>query len=270
MQDAALSRWIIDSATDFAIIATDRDARITTWNEGAHRLLGWSEEEMLGQEVDRIFTPEDRAGGRPQIEMEMALATGAGNDDRWHLRKDGERFWANGQLTVLRDDAGAAVGFVKVLRDRTEQKLATETLRGSQTNIRLLLDSMMEGFYAVDHDGVAILCNAAFLRMLGFEREEDVVGRTLHGQIHHSHPDGTPYDVRDCPIYACARDGIATHRRGIALELNHLMLKARSARSSTYRASAWRIRRARRWSGSCASSTPIWNARCCRARSIAG
>lgn len=209
----ALNRWIIDSATDFAIIATDRGGRVTAWNEGARLILGWSEEEMLGRTVECIFTPEDNAIGRVDTEMQLALTQGAGNDERWHQRKSGERFWANGQMTVLRDDAGETVGFVKVLRDKTEQKLATEGLSGSQSNIRLLLDSMMEGFYAVDTDGVTTLCNAAFLRMMGFAREEDALGRKLHDMIHCRHPDGSHYDVADCPIYICARDGTRAHVR---------------------------------------------------------
>ncbi|MEG3178825.1 PAS domain S-box protein [Sphingomonas sp. RB3P16] len=213
MPTNAFHRWIIDSATDFAIIATDRQGRVTAWNEGARLILGWSEEEMLGQSADRIFTPEDNAIARPDVEMHEALTAGVGNDERWHLRKNGERFWAAGQMTVLRDDADDAIGFVKVLRDRTEQKLATEGLRGSQSNIRLLLDSMIEGFYAVDTDGVTTLCNAAFVRMMGFAREEDAIGRKLHDIIHHHHPDGSPYDVADCPIYACAQDGTRAHIR---------------------------------------------------------
>ena len=207
MPDAALNRWIIDSATDFAIIATDRDARITTWNKGARLIFGWSEAEMLGQVVDRIFTPEDVAADRPQLEMQLALEVGAGTDERWHQRRDGGRFWANGEMTVLRDDAGEAVGFVKVLRDRTEQRLALEDLQGGNANIRLLLDSMVEGFYAVDRQGITTLCNTAFLRMMGYAHEAEVVGRQLHDVIHHSHPDGRHYDVGECPIYRCARTG---------------------------------------------------------------
>jgi PAS domain S-box-containing protein len=65
--------------------------------------------------------------------------------------------------------------------------------------------------YAVDCDGATTLCNPAFLKMLGFAREEDAVGRKLHDVIHHSHPDGTHYPVRDCPIYVCARDGTPAH-----------------------------------------------------------
>jgi PAS domain S-box-containing protein len=213
-QTAALHRWIIDSATDFAIVATDLSGRVTTWNAGAELILGWSEAEMRGEKVDRFFTPEDLARHRPETEMRLALETGAGNDERWHIRKDGTRFWASGQMTVLRDEADTPLGFVKVLRDRTEQLLATEALRGDQANIRLLLDSMVEGFYAVDTQGVTTVCNAAFLRMMGFASQDEAVGRKLHDVIHVAHADGSAYPVDHCPIYRCARDGVPAHVEG--------------------------------------------------------
>ncbi len=229
---AALHRWIFDSATDFAIIATDPQGRITAWSAGAERVLGWAETEMLGEGVERIFTPEDREAGRVETEMTCALETGVGNDERWHLRKDGERFWANGQMTLLRDDAGEVAGFVKVLRDRTEQHLAAERaekaveqsrqdaearlrlaeqLREAEAYSRLLLASTAEGFYAVDRTGVTTLCNPAFVRMMGFAGPEEAVGRRLHDAIHHHHPDGSPHAAGDCPIYRCASEGVAAH-----------------------------------------------------------
>ena len=166
---------------------------------------------MLGQQIDRIFTPEDNAADRPQVEMQCALEHGAGNDERWHIRKGGERFWANGEMTPLRDHAGVVVGFVKVLRDRTEQRLAADALRETESGTRLLLESMAEGFYAVDRDGVTTECNAAFLRMMGFARKEDAIGRKLHDVIYYSHRDGRHYEKTDCPIYTCARVGTRAH-----------------------------------------------------------
>ncbi|MDN4633999.1 PAS domain S-box protein [Sphingomonas sp. PsM26] len=123
------NRQIMDSAIDYAIVATDLAGDITSWNEGATRVIGWTEQEMLGGPIDRFFTPEDRAGNRPRVEMEMALKTGRGTDERWHLRKSGERFFASGEMTVLRDAADQPVGFVKVLRDRTAERQADEQLR---------------------------------------------------------------------------------------------------------------------------------------------
>ena len=130
------NRQIFDSAIDYAIIATDLEGRVTSWNEGARRVLGWTEKEMLGEPLDRLFTPEDRAEDRPRVEMRSALETGRGADDeRWHLRKDGERFWADGEMTTLRDAADQPVGYVKVLRDRTSERQADKALRELNANL---------------------------------------------------------------------------------------------------------------------------------------
>jgi PAS domain S-box-containing protein len=122
-------RQIINSATDFGILSTDLQGMLVSWNEGAHRIFGWTEEEMLDQPVHRIFTPEDVAEGRPEIEMACALREGHATDERWHMRKGGDRFWASGELTPLKNNAEEAIGFVKILRDRTEQKRTEQDLK---------------------------------------------------------------------------------------------------------------------------------------------
>jgi PAS domain S-box-containing protein len=86
-ESGARHRQILNSATDYAIIAQDMDGRVTSWNEGARHLLGWSEGEMLGKSVDRFFTPEDVAAGQPRKEMQVALNEGRAIDERWHQRK---------------------------------------------------------------------------------------------------------------------------------------------------------------------------------------
>jgi PAS domain S-box-containing protein len=126
--DEVRNRQIVDSASDFAIIATDLDGQVTRWNAGAERVLGWSEEEMCGNTVERIFTPEDRTVDRGETEMRGARETGRANDERWHLKKTGERFWAQGEMTPLKTEAGDFVGYVKVLRDRTIERLREQRL----------------------------------------------------------------------------------------------------------------------------------------------
>jgi PAS domain S-box-containing protein len=135
-ESEARYRAIIESATDYAIIALDTNGRVTNWNEGARRILGWTEEEMLGRSGDVIFTPEDCARGVPEAEMRAALANRRGMDERWHRRKDDTRFWGSGELMPLKAEDGSLRGFIKILRDRTAQRQIDEALRASEQALR--------------------------------------------------------------------------------------------------------------------------------------
>jgi PAS domain S-box-containing protein len=127
-------RLVFESVTDFAIIATDCQGCITSWNSGAERLLGYTEDDILNRPADVVFTPEDRAIGVPEREREEALALGRAQNERWHVRKDSSRFWGSGVLTPLADRSG----FVKIMRDLTERRLAYERLEESEQLFRLL------------------------------------------------------------------------------------------------------------------------------------
>jgi PAS domain S-box-containing protein len=117
---------VLESATDYAIIAMDLDGLVTMWNSGAEQILGWTEKEICGQPASVFFTLEDRQRGIPQAEMRAALTKGFGSDERWHLRKDGSCFWASGEMMPLKDEAGTVRGLLKILRDRTEHRQAEE------------------------------------------------------------------------------------------------------------------------------------------------
>lgn len=127
-QSGQYFRLLIDNARDYAIFSMDPEGRITNWNCGAERLLDWSEEEALGQSSAMIFTEEDRAAEVPAKEMARAAAEGETEDTRWHVRKDGTPFWANGVMIAVRDEVGAFIGFAKILRDLTAQKRYEELL----------------------------------------------------------------------------------------------------------------------------------------------
>jgi PAS domain S-box-containing protein len=109
---------ILESATGYAICTMASDGLLTSWNEGARLIHGWSEDEVLGRHTRLIYTPEDQDAGVPEEEMRVAASRGSAENERWHVRKDGSRFFATGLLMPLRDGSG---GFVKILRDRTEQ-----------------------------------------------------------------------------------------------------------------------------------------------------
>jgi PAS domain S-box-containing protein len=86
-------RAIVENAADFAVFAMDRSGRVTDWNQGATHVLGWSQGEILGQFGGVFFTPEDRADGKPEQELQAALSSGRVMDEGWQQRKDGSRFW---------------------------------------------------------------------------------------------------------------------------------------------------------------------------------
>jgi len=117
---------VLESATDYAIIAMDLDGIVTMWNRGAERILRWTEDEICGQPASVFFTLEDRQRGIPQAEMQAAFTKGFGSDERWHLKKDGSSFWASGEMMPLTDEGGVVQGLIKILRDRTEHRRAEE------------------------------------------------------------------------------------------------------------------------------------------------
>jgi PAS domain S-box-containing protein len=148
-------RLMLESVRDYAIFAMDLAGRVTTWNPGAERLFGYAPGEIIGRDSAVLFTPEDRAAGEQVREMTKALQTGRGEDERWHLRKDGSRFFASGVLTPIRDGV-AARGFTKVARDVTEQMRAAEALRDREAMLRTLGDNLPGAIYQAhrpDPDG---------------------------------------------------------------------------------------------------------------------
>lgn len=128
-------RLILESAKDYAIFTNDLERHINSWNSGAQAMFGYTEEEIIGQLADILFTPEDRELGAPQQETQKALATGRAENERWHDRKDGSRFYGSGLVMPLTDDNGNALGFVKIMRDLTESKKAADALKQAKDEL---------------------------------------------------------------------------------------------------------------------------------------
>jgi PAS domain S-box-containing protein len=133
-RDARL-RLILDNIRDYAFIGTDVDRNVTAWEGGAAAITGWAPDEVRGRSADLLFTPEDMAADRPVQEARRALEQGRAEDRRWHLRRDGSLFYADGVMVPLRDEAGVHVGFAKIIRDATAEKLAAERLAESEQQL---------------------------------------------------------------------------------------------------------------------------------------
>jgi len=141
----------VDEVTEYAIFMLDSDGCVTTWNDGAERIKGYSEETIVGEHFSTFYTEVDRQSGVPERNLERARDAGSTTDEGWRVREDGTRFWANVTITALYDDAGQIRGFTKVTRDMTDRKRREDRLAG--------LNDMLAAL--VDAGGIQTVCNIA-------------------------------------------------------------------------------------------------------------
>ena len=134
-------RLLIENASDYAIIGIGIDFIIETWNSGAELMFGWTAEEAVGKHSEILFTPEDRAARILEKEIEKAREMGIAEDERWHIRKDGLRFYVSGVMRPLRDSNGDLRGFVKIARDMTE-KIAAEKAANDKQMLQKLVGAL--------------------------------------------------------------------------------------------------------------------------------
>jgi PAS domain S-box-containing protein len=132
-------RLMSESFTDYAIFMADVDGSVLSWNTGAEKIFGYSQSEIVGRSADILFTPEDRQAGVPEKEMATARKMGRASDERWHMRKDGSRFYASGVMAPLFDQ-GVLVGYAKIARDLTEAKKLEEELLRYRTQLETLVE----------------------------------------------------------------------------------------------------------------------------------
>ncbi len=161
MSDRLLDLFL-RSTEDYAIILFDPDGRVQRWSRGAEKLFGFTAQELEGTSAHEIFVPPDRQAGVPEVELQVATEQGRAEDERWHLRKDGSRFWASGVMISLKED-GRVVGYAKVVRDFTERRQLEEAVRQTQ---RLESVGVLAAGVAHDFNNVltAILGNLAMVR----------------------------------------------------------------------------------------------------------
>ena len=126
-----LYHLLIGNLVEYAIFVIDPEGILATWNMGVERILGYKEDQFLGNPVSMIFTPEDVRKGVPDAELHRAATDGHAPDERWHERNDGRRIYVDGVVSAIHDN-GDLIGYLKVMRDSTDRKLAEEQLRQAQ------------------------------------------------------------------------------------------------------------------------------------------
>lgn len=200
---AIIGTWVWDVAND-KVTSDERFAR--AFGLPADRAKAG----MPIAEFAASIHPDD--WDRVQAFIEKALRDGGAYRAEYRVRhKDGGYRWVEASGHCEHDSEGRAIRFPGVLLDIEQRRRIESDLKRREADLALLLDATADGFYAVDKDGKTTRCNAAFLRMLGFDSEEDVIGKQLHEIIHHTHADGSHYPREDCPIYHVAATGEMAH-----------------------------------------------------------
>jgi len=128
-------RCLVENVKDYAIYMLDPEGRVISWNQGAERINGYQEDEILGESVSRFYLPEDVQAGKLEQALKIATENGRFEDESYRVRQDGSLFWANAVITSLYDKKGRLRGFTKVVRDITERRLAQEALQNAHDDL---------------------------------------------------------------------------------------------------------------------------------------
>lgn len=119
-------RALVTAVRDYAIYMLDPEGNVASWNAGAQRIKGYSAGEIIGQNFRVFYPEEEQVKGHPEQNLELALRNGSYAEEGWRVCKDGTRFWASVVITAVYDESGRHIGFAKVTRDQTEQRIYEE------------------------------------------------------------------------------------------------------------------------------------------------
>jgi two-component system CheB/CheR fusion protein len=167
-------RLIIESAKDYAIFTLDTGRHIVSWSKGAEAMMGYREAEVIGQSGDIIFTPEDRSNNAPEKETDKAVRHGYAINERWHMRKSGERFWGSGTVSPLRDRGGKLLGYVKIMRDLTEARRVEE----AKFFLASIVESSQDAIFTVNFNNEITSWNKSAEEMYGHQAAA-VIGKVI-------------------------------------------------------------------------------------------
>ena len=180
---------LMRSVKGHAIFLMDGEGVIRAWNPGAARIFGYAPEEILGRKGSLLFTPEDAAAGIPESELVSAQAEGVEDDERWHVRKDGGRFWASSSVYPLLKENGEAAGFVKFLKEYSRQRKSAQDLIESERKLDFIIAHLRDhAIFLIGGDGRIAGWNGGSQDVFGYA-EEEIVGQPFATLF-------TPVDVK--------------------------------------------------------------------------
>lgn len=187
LPNAEFYSQVIDSLQDYSIFTVDKDLNINSWNSGATNIFQYETNEIIGMPFSVIFTDDDKEKCIPKIEIDTSLKTGKCKDVRWHVCKDGSKFFADGLVFPLKDVNDELIGFVKILRDITAQKESEDAIKKYAQELEELNAHKENVLAILSHDLrsplASIIQGAEFLK-LNFDAVEPEVVKELLDEFH--------------------------------------------------------------------------------------
>ncbi len=135
-------RLLVSGVEDYAIFSVDLEGRISSWNEGAERIKGYTAEEAIGRPISIFYTQKDIRAAKPGLALESARTEGRYEEQALRVRKDGSTFWAEVNTTPIYDDAGELCGYAKVTRDITARVEAERALQESNEELQVQTEEL--------------------------------------------------------------------------------------------------------------------------------
>jgi len=194
------------------VTVLDRQGRIISFNRTCEQVTGYSSDEVVGRYAWDFLVPEERVDKVREEFSKLEPNQFPRKFENYWMCRTGERrliAWSN---NCLLDEEGQVEYVIATGVDITEQKQTEEALKESELQTRLLLNSTAEGIYGVDTKGICTFVNLACLNMLGYEHEEDLVGKSLHEMIHHTYPNGRHYPREECNVRLSTLQGQTVHQ----------------------------------------------------------
>ncbi|MGH7407459.1 MAG: PAS domain-containing protein, partial [Candidatus Methylomirabilales bacterium] len=168
---------IVESSDD-AIIGKTLDGIITSWNSAAERVYGFAAQEMIGRPIS-VLVPPDRPDELMQILEKVRQGKRVDHFETVRRRKDGGQIHVSLTVSPIRDASGEITGASTIARDITERKRAEEALRESEERYRDLVEHSEDLIFTHDMEGKFLSVNRALVRLLGYWRAKELIGRTL-------------------------------------------------------------------------------------------
>ena len=172
----------IVGCSDDAIVSKSLDGVITSWNNGAERIFGYTAGEAIGQHITLII-PQDKRDEETGILERLRRGERIEHFETVRVRKDGTLLDISLTISPVRDAAGRIVGASKVARDVTKQKQVDRALRESEERFRAIVETTPECVKLVAHDGTLLHMNLSGLKMVGADCADMVIGKNVYDLI---------------------------------------------------------------------------------------